>query len=282
MASVHKNYSMLYSSHISWSSPTSPTPLELYPALAFDRLFKDDLQAADKSVLDAVLEDATSLRGSISRSDRLKLDEYLNSVREVEQRIERAGKARQLQGWRPTLSTPNIKRPADGVPQDIAEHMRLMCDILVLAFQTDTTRFCTLKLNNDHSSLRFPNLGVDYMIHHLLSHTDSDDWLKVNRFFVDQVAYVARKLDAIQEGEQTALDSSILMYCSSMLTGSHDASQLPLVVLGRGGGQLRTGRTLDYLGKPNRKMCSLFLSLMDKFGVRLDEFGDSRERLAEI
>ena len=114
--------------------------------------------------------------------------------------------------------------------------MRLMCDILVLAFQTDTTRFCTLKLNNDHSSLRFPNLGVDYMIHHLLSHTDSDDWLKVNRFFVDQVAYVARKLDAIQEGERTALDSSIIMYCSSMLTGWHDATQLPVVILGRGGG----------------------------------------------
>src|SRR4051812_49978441 len=90
--------------------------------------------------------------------------------------------------------------PADGVPHDIAEHMRLMCDILVLAFQTDTTRFCTLKLNNDHSSLRFPNLSVDYMIHHLLSHTDSADWLKVNRFFAEQVAYVAKKLDAIQEG----------------------------------------------------------------------------------
>ena len=282
MASVHKNYSMLYSSHISWSSPTSPTPLELYPALAFDRLFKDDHNKTDKSVLDAVLDDASSLRGKISRSDRLKLDEYLSSVREVEQRIERAGKDHQLQGWRPTLTQPNIPRPADGVPHDIGEHMRLMCDILVLAFQTDSTRFCTLKLNNDHSSLRFPNLGVDYMIHHLLSHTDSADWLKVNRFFVEQLAYLAGKLDAIREGDRTVLDSSIIMYCSSMLTGSHDASQLPVVIVGRGGGQLATGRTLDYLGKPDRKMCSLFLSLMDKFGVRLPEFGDSRERLPEV
>ncbi len=157
-----------------------------------------------------------------------------------------------------------------------------MCDILVLAFQTDTTRFCTLKLNNDHSSLRFPNLSVDYMIHHLLSHTDSADWLKVNRFFVEQVAYVARKLDAIQEGERTALDNSMLLYCSSMMTGGHDATQLPVVILGRGGGQLESGRVLDYLGKPNRKMCSLYLSLMDKFGVTLPEFGDSRERLAEV
>jgi hypothetical protein len=273
---------MLYSSHISWSSPTTPTPLELYPSLAFDRLFKDDDQKDDKCVLDSVLDEARSLRGRISRTDRIKLDEYLNSVREVEQRIERAGREQQLQGWRPTLSKPNIPRPADGVPHDIAEHMRLMCDILVLAFQTDTTRFCTLKLNNDHSSLRFPNLGVDYMIHHLLSHTDSADWLKVNRFFVEQVAYVAGRLDAIQEGDRTALDNSILMYCSSMLTGGHDATQLPVVVLGRGGDRLQSGRVVDYRGKSNRKMCSLYLSLMDKFGVKLPEFGDSSERLADV
>ncbi len=282
MAAVHKNYSMLYSSHISWSSPTTPTPLELYPALAFDRMFKVNLQQSDKSVLDAVLSDASALRNRISRSDRSKLDEYLGSVREVEQRIEQAGKQRQLQGWRPTLSEPNIPRPAEGVPHDIAEHMRLMCDILVLALQTDTTRFCTLKLNSDHSSLRFPNLGIDYMIHHLLSHTDSEDYLKVNQFFVEQVAYVASKLDAIQEGERTALDNSMLMYCSSMMSGAHDASQLPLIMLGRGGGRLESGRVLDYRGKPNRKMCSLYLSVMDKFGVNLPEFGDSKERLAEV
>ena len=124
----------------------------------------------------------------ISARDQQKLDEYLTSVREVEQRIENAGKRGELQGWRPTLTAPNIPRPADGIPQDIAEHMRLMCDIIVLGFQTDTTRICTLKLNNDHSSLRFPHLGVDYMIHHLLSHSDTDDWLKVNRFFVEQLA----------------------------------------------------------------------------------------------
>lgn len=280
--SVHKNYSMLYSSHISWSSPTTPTPLEVYPALAFDRLFKDTAGLGDKSVLDAVLADASDLRRGISSADRRKLDEYLDSVREVEQRIERAGQRGELQGWRPTLSEPNIPRPADGVPQDIGEHMRLMCDILVLAFQTDTTRICTLKLNNDHSSLRFSNLGVDYMIHHLLSHQESDDWLKVNRFFVEQLAYIARKLDAIQEGERTALDNSMLMFCSSMLTGSHNANQLPVVLLGGGGGHLKTGRVLDYLDKPNRKMCSLYLSLMDKFGVHLDKFGDSTERLAEV
>ena len=145
--SVHKNYSMLYSSHISWSSPTTPTPLELYPALAFDRLFKDEVSPGDKSVLDAVLADAQDFRRNISLSDQRKLDEYLDSVRDVENRIENAGKRGELQGWRPTLDNPNMDRPADGIPQDIAEHMRLMCDILVLGFQTDTTRITTLKLN---------------------------------------------------------------------------------------------------------------------------------------
>ena len=289
IAAIHKNYSMVYSSHISWSSPTTPTPLELYPALAFDRLFRDEVGKADKSVLDAVREDANGYKSKVSKADQRRLDEYLNSVREVETRIDNAGKAGRLQGWRPTLAKPDMPRPADGIPQDIDQHMRLMCDILVLGFRTDTTRVCTLKLNNDHSSLRFPNLkaasgagGIDYMIHHLLSHTDGDDWLKVNRFFTEQLAYIATKLDAVQEGERTLLDNSMILFCSSMMTGNHNNDQLPVVMVGRGGGRIKTGRILDYLGKPNRKMCSLYLSLMDKTGVRLDSFGDSKERLAEI
>jgi hypothetical protein len=282
-SSLHKGYSMIYSSHISWSSPTTPTPLEIYPALAFDRLFRDEVGKGDASVLDLVREEARGLSNRVSHSDRGKLDEYLSSVREVEQRIQQAGKQGRLQGWRPTLDKPNMPRPPDGVPQDIDQHMRLMCDILVLAFQTDTTRLCTLKLNNDHSSLRFPNIGVDYMIHHLLSHTDNADWLKVNQFFTKQVATIAEKLDKIQEGERTALDNTMLVFASSMLHGStHDCGQLPVVLVGGAGGQIKTGRTLDYLGKPNRKMCSLYLALMDKMGVRLDRFGDSTERLAEV
>jgi hypothetical protein len=280
--SVHKNYSMLYSSHISWTSPTTPTPLELYPALAFDRLFKDEVQKGDKSVLDAVLADASDLRRQISATDQRKLDEYLDSVRDVEQRIENAGKKGELQGWRPTLDKPNMERPADGIPQNIADHMRLMCDILVLGFQTDTTRITTLKLNNDHSSLRFPHLGVDYMIHHLLSHSDTADWLKVNQFFVEQLAYIARKLDAIQEGERTLLDNSMLMFCSSMMTGGHDATQLPIVMVGRGGGRIATGKSLNYRDKTNRQACRLYLSMMDKMHLRPGKFGDATEPLDEV
>ena len=289
--SVHKNYSMLYSSHISWSSPSTPTPLEIYPALAFDRLFKDEAHAGDVSVLDAVLETADDLRRKISVADRRKLDEYLDSVRDVEARIEAAGKKGELQGWRPAIEKPDIPRPADGIPQDIAEHMRLMCDILVLAFQTDTTRIVTLKLNNDHSALRFPNLprtdnpsqGIDYMIHHLLSHSDGADWLVVNRFFMEQMAHVARRLDAIQEGERTALDNSMVLMCSSMMAGAkHDNDQLPMVMLGRAGGTIETGRVLDYSGKPDRQMCRLYLSLMDKMGVRERTFGDATAPLEEV
>ncbi len=278
---IHKNYSMLYSSHISWSSPTTPTPLELYPALAFDRLFKDSVQEADKSVLDAVLSDANRFRRNISSADQHKLDEYLNSVREVERRIEQAGSNGEMQGWRPTLDKPNVPRPPDGIPQNLAEHMRLMCDILVLGFQTDTTRVSTLKLNNDHSYLLFRHLGVD-VGHHELSHRDDADYLRVNQFFMEQFAYIARKLDEIQEGERTALDNSMLMYCSSMLTGRHDAKQLPIVLLGGAGGQIRGGRVLDYLEKPERKVCGLYLSMLAKFGIRPKKFGDSSEPLEEV
>ena len=280
--SVHKDYSMLYSSHISWSSPTTPTPLEVYPALAFDQMFKDKAQAGDRSVLDAVLSDAKDLRRNISRLDQQKLDEYLNSVREVEKRIESAGKRGELQGWRPTLTKPNMPRPKDGYPQDIVEHMRIMSDLLVLAFQTDTTRISTLKLNNDHGTLRFPHLGVDYMIHHLLSHSDTADWLKVNQFFLEQMAYIAKRLDSIQEGERTALDNSMIMLCSSMLTGHHDATQLPVVMLGGGGGRIKGGQNLNYLGKSNRQMSRLFLSMMDKMDVHPKTFGDATKPLEEV
>lgn len=280
--SVHKNYSMLYSSHISWSSPTTPTPLEVYPALAFDQLFKDKAQKGDQSVLDAILADAKDVRRGISRLDQQKLDEYLNSVREVEKRIVRAGKRGELQGWRPTLSSPNIPRPKDGYPQDIVDHMKLMCDILVLAFQTDTTRVCTLKLNNDHGTLRFPHIGVDYMIHHLLSHNDTDDWLKVNQFFLKQMAYIAKRMDSIQEGDRTLLDNSMVMLCSSMLTGHHEATKLPVVILGGAGGKIRGGQNLDYSDQSDRQMCRLYLSMMARMGVPLDKFGDATQPLAEV
>jgi hypothetical protein len=283
LPNVHDNYSMVYSSHISWSSPTTPTPLELYPAMAFDRLFRDGPGRADMSVLDAVLEDAHSVKGRVSISDGQRIDEYLDSVREVERRLQRAGKDHHLEGFRPTLTEPNIPRPADELPQDFGEHMRLMCDILVLAFQTDTTRICTLKLNNDWSQLRFPYLGVAGDVHHLMSHKDDDDWLKINQFFVKQVAYIAERLDQIKEGDKTLLDNTMLLYLSSMLAGAtHNVTELPIILLGGGGGQIAGGRILNYKEQPNRQVCRLYMSLLDKMSVEVDRFGDATEPLAEI
>jgi hypothetical protein len=176
-----------------------------------------------------------------------------------------------------------MKRPVDDIPQDIDVHMRLMSDLMVLAFQTDTTRVCTLKLNNDHSGMRFPNLGIDHIIHHLLSHEEGNpDWLRVNQYFVSHLARILTGLDAVQEGERTLLDNTMILFCSSMLTGSHDNSQLPVLLCGRAGGQLESGRVLDYRESDNRRMSSLYLSMMDKMGLRLGEFGDSSQRLAEI
>ena len=165
-----------------------------------------------------------------------------------------------------------MPRPADGIPQDIDQHMRLMCDILVLAFRTDTTRVCTLKLNNDHSSLRFPQpegglhdppLAVALRRRRL---AEGQPILHASSWRTSPA-----KLDKVQEGERTLLDNSMILYCSSMMTGNHDNNQLPVVLLGRGGGQIKSGRVLDYLNKPNRKMCSLYLSLLDKAGVRLGQ-----------
>jgi hypothetical protein len=176
-----------------------------------------------------------------------------------------------------------MERPDDEMPQDIDVHMKLMSDLVVLAFQTDATRVCTLKLNNDHSGMRFPNLGIDHIIHHLLSHDDvNPDWLRVNQFFLGHLARILKGLDAVQEGERTLLDNSMILFCSSMLTGAHDNTQLPVLLFGSAGGQMKTGRVLDYLKSDNRKMSSLYLSLMSKMGLHLDEFGDSSQPLAGI
>ena len=124
--------------------------------------------------------------------------------------------------------------------------------------------------------------GIDYIIHHLLSHTNGADWLKVNRFFLEQLSYLAGKLDSIKENGQSVLDNSTILYCSSMLTGSHEATRLPVVLVGGLGGTIRTGRALDCGTRPERKMCNLFLSLLDRYGVKLPEFGDAKNRLEGI
>lgn len=282
------NFSMAYSSHISWQSATSPVPMEAYPSLAFDSLFDNRGSRRNQSVLDRVQEEATALSGQVSANDRARLDEYLTSVREVEKRIEatRAHKdkaeERAKDKGKPVIA---MKRPDDGLPEDIREHMRLMCDIVAIGFQTDKTRVATLLLNRDLSGLFYPFLNVRDA-HHGASHNDrSDSYEKISRYYCSQFGYLAARLDAMKEGERTVLDNTCLMFISSMWSGSqHDSSKVPLLLAGGLGGALPTGRVLDYTkkGDANRKLCSLYLSIMDRMGVTLDRFGDATTRLEGI
>ena len=246
---------------------------------------------ADRSILDAVLADAHSLQPKISRGDKVKLNEYLESVRDIETRIDRASKEERLEGWRPTLKQPNMPRPADEIPQDVPAHMKLMLDLTVLAFQMDKTRVLTLMLNNDLSQMNFKFLeGVRGALHLDLTHNGRAPlleamYLKTNQFHIQQFAYLVKRLREIDEGGQSLLDSSLLMLASSLFDGdTHGADQLPIVLAGRAGGALKTGRILDYTdkGNENRRACSLYLSLMDRMGVPLDRFGDADKRLTDL
>ena len=282
------NFSMAYSSHISWSSATSPVPMEVYPSLAFDSLFENRGSQRNLSVLDRVMEQAASLRHQISATDKGKLDEYLTSVREVEKRAQDTRVAKEKADanaagrGRPAAA---MARPDNGLPEDVREHMRLMCDILALAFQTDKTRIATLLLCRDISGLFYPFLDVK-LAHHLASHEDtSDAFMRINQFYLTQYAYLINKLAAMPEGESTVLNNSCLVFMSNMWSGSnHDSSKVPVLTAGTLGGTLETGRVLDYTtaGDENRKLCSFYLSLMDRMGVKLDRFGDAAVRLDGI
>jgi hypothetical protein len=283
------NFSLAYSSHISWQSATSPVPMEVYPSLAFDALFDNRGSKRNLSILDRVRGDAAGLSKRVSASDRAKLDEYLTSVREVEKRADamRAAKSKAdsnaADRGKPAIT---MARPDNGLPEDIRDHMRLMCDILALAFQTDKTRIATLLLCRDISGMFYPFLNVN-TAHHGASHDDrSESYEKITRYHVSQLAYLAAKLDAMPEGDgSTVLDHSCLLFTNSMWSGTnHDSSKLPVVLAGGLGGALETGRVLDYQkkGDDNRKMCAMYLSIMDKMGVKLDQFGDAHERLAQF
>src|SRR5215468_9606032 len=277
--------SMIYGSNISWVSPNKPATKEIYPARAFDQLVGDGKgRELDRSILDAVFAEARSLRPKVGDGDRKKLDEYLESVRDIEKRIDHAAKEERLEGWRPTLKQPNIPRPADEVPQNAPEHMKLMLDLIVLSFQMDKTRVVTLMLNNDLSQMNFKFIeGVRGALHLDLTHNGKATeleamYLKTNQFHMQQFAYFVDRLKHIDEGGQSMLDSSMLMLASNLFDGdAHGADQMPIVLAGRAGGAIKTGRIVDCLekGNDNRRACSMYLSMMDVMGVHLDRFGDA-------
>jgi hypothetical protein len=281
--------SMIYGSAISWASANKPATKEIYPSRVFDRLVGDGSgRKLDRSILDAVLEDTHELQPKVSRGDRNKLDEYLESIRDIETRIEHASREERLEGWRPTLKEPNMPRPAEALPQNVPAHMKLMLDLVVLAFQMDKTRIATLMLNNDLSQMNFGFLdGVRGALHLDLTHNGKTAegeamYLKTNQYHMQQFAYLLERMKSIDEGGQSLLDSSILMFCSSLFDGdAHSAEQMPILLAGHANGTMETGRIIDCLekGNENRRACSLYLSIMDRMGVKLNSFGDTDLRL---
>jgi hypothetical protein len=289
MTGYHEtNFSMAYSSHISWQTPDSPVPVEVYPSLAWDNLFENRGSLLNLSILDRVKDRAQALTTKISATDKTKLDEYLTSVREVEKRVEKTRETKATaEDAAKGKNTPvaMMERPANGLPEDLRDHARLMCDIIAIAFQTDKTRVASLILARDLSAMYYPFLEVKEG-HHGASHNNlSDGYERISRFHLSQLAYLATKLDSMPEGNGSVLDNSCLMWLSNMWAGrKHDNFRLPLVLAGGLGGTLETGRVLNYLSESEdkRKMCSLYLSIMDRRGIKLDKFGDSDTRLERI
>ena len=289
MTGYHEsNFSNAYSSHISWQNADSPVPNEMYPSLAFDSLFENSGSLRNISVLDRVKDRAMQLSRKISSTDKEKLDEYLSSVRDVERSIERmrADKSKAETNARDKgRALFTMKRPDNGLPEDLREHARLMCDIIALGFQTDKTRVASLILARDLSSLYYPFLDVREA-HHSASHNDTTEgYERIVRFHLSQMAYLAQKLNQMPEGEGTVLDNTCLMFMSNMFSGTkHDNKKVPIITAGGLGGTLKTGRVLDFNERPDeeRKLCSFYLGLMDRMDVKLDQFGDADHRLAEL
>jgi len=269
-------YSCVYTSTVSWKSPTQPLPKEVDPRLVFDRLFggangRAQRDAARKSVLDFIREDSRTLLGNVGASDKLKLDEYFTAVREIELRMERAAKL-------PPVALPANTTAPTGIPASYAEHLRLMCDLLVLAFQTDVTRICTLVFANEASNKNYPDLGI-HEGHHELSHHGKDPEKvrkirEINKFHVTQFAYLLQRLRSVREGDGTLLDHCAIAYGSGNSDGDrHNHDDLPIIVAGKAGGTIRTGRHLRFTQET--PVTNLWSSLLDRMDVRLPFIGDS-------
>lgn len=277
-------YSCVYSSTISWRSSTSPLPKEVNPKLVFERLFSADggknreaQQKTRRSVLDAVLEDARDLQKQLGGNDLRKLDEYLESVRDVEKRIERAASL-------PEIKAPDYPVPA-GIPAERPDYVRLMCDLLVLAFQTDVTRVCTFVLANEGSNMPYKFIDVAEG-HHDLSHHGNDQAKKekirkIDRFYTEQLAYLLGKLKSVREGDGTLLDHVLLTYGSGNSDGNaHSHNNLPLLLCGRGGGTVQPGRHLRY--RDETPLNNLWMALLERCDVRVPFFGDATGVLAGL
>jgi hypothetical protein len=284
-------YACAYSGHISWRTPTVPMAKEAKPRAAFERLFggKNDPAAqaeralTRRSILDFVAQDTQRLTAKLGAGDRQKLDQYLTSVREVEQRIERIAAA-------PERPAPDVPVPEE-TPKSWGEHMRLMYDLMLLAFQTDSTRICTFMLANGGTYRSLEEIGIADAYHRLSHHGKDKDKLtklqKVDQFMVEQFAYFLKRMKSTPEGTGTLLDHAMIMYGSALSDPDrHNHENLPIVLAGRGGGTIKTGRHVKYNNafrtKKEVPLSNLLLSMLDRMGVNADQFGDSNGRAANL
>jgi Protein of unknown function (DUF1552) len=285
-------YSCAYSANLSWRSAATPQPKEVNPRLVFDRLFssanrKEAAAARDRraryreSILDLVAEDASDLRRQLGVADQHKLDEYLTGVREVEQRLARASQP----DFKEVPPPKGVHRP-DGIPRQYQDHVRLMGDLMVLAFQGDLTRIATFAFANDGSNRQYRNIGISEG-HHELSHhgrnaAKLEKIRKINRFHLEQFGYVLGKLKGIREADgSTLLDNCMIVYGSGIGDGNrHNHDNLPILLAGKGGGTLHPGRHLSY--PRETPLMNLYLAMLERVGVKADSFGDSTDRLLEL
>jgi hypothetical protein len=282
-------YTRVYGSHIAWSGPTSPVAKELNPRLVYERLLRctkprSNSAKDDLLLLDEVQDDARQLREKLGSADRQRLDEYLSVVRALEVRVGQASKVRQA-NWKPRARL-DPAAPPEGIPKQYAEHVRLMLDMIALAFQTDTSRIATFMYGNAVSNQNFSFVEGVGGGHHSISHHQNDaDKLRqyqlINRWHVEQYAYLLRKLRAMKEGERSVLDNSMIVFGAGLRDGNkHDPHNLPVVLAGRAGGRIAAGQHLSYA--PDTPLANLWLSMLDAFGTPVERFADSTGRLPGV
>ena len=274
-------YTRVYGSHIAWSGPTNPLAREIEPQMVFERLFRATRPQADSAkqdmlLLDRVMGEARDLRGKLGANDRIRMDEYLSVVRSLEERLGRAT-AEERSSWKPRADLDPSRKPAE--VKDHAEKVRLMLDMMALAFQTDTTRIITFMFGNAVSNQNFSFLDGVRGGHHDSSHHQNEPeklrmYQLINKWHIAQYAYLLGKLASMKEGDSTVLDNSIILFGAGLRDGnSHDPHNLPLVVAGGGGGRLATGQHLVY--SPDTPAANLYVSMLDAFGTPVDRFADS-------
>jgi hypothetical protein len=283
-------YTRVYGSHIAWSSPTTPLAREINPRSVYERLYRASSEPQGNSakmnalLLDRVLEDAKRLRLQVGAADRVRLDEYLSVMRSLEERVERAGSGAR-RPWKARAAIDPSAAPTDR-PGDHAEHVRLMLDMIATAFQSDTTRIATFMFGNAVSNVSFRFLeGVTAGHHDVSHHENKADKLReyqiINRWHIEQYAYLLRKLQGIREGESTVLDNSMVLFASALSDGQkHDPHRLPIVLGGRGGGRIDAGQHLVY--GEDSPLANLYVSMLDAFGTPVERFADSTGALAGL